>query len=166
MVVDGVVRGLLACRNLRIIEEKTIMSNKYIGRVLVADGDISTRMLIRMSLEDRGFFVELASNGVEALSKFDSDVFDIVLIDADLPGIGGISVCVNIRRRFSYDVPIVMLTDCGDAEFVGRLIEVGVADYITKPISWTLLGYLMLSILHSRRIMQVPDVAVTKKMAA
>jgi len=136
------------------------VSNKYIGRVLVAVGDISTRMLIRISLEDRGFFVDLASNGVEALSKFDSDVFDIVLLDVDLPGIGGIGVCENIRKHFSYDVPIVMITDCGDAEFVDRLFEVGVADYITKPISWTLLGYRMLSIFRSYRIMQLPDAPV------
>jgi DNA-binding response OmpR family regulator len=67
----------------------------------------------------------------EALERFGSEAFDVVLLDLMLPGMSGFEVCREIRR--SSDVPVVMLTARSDTHDVVAGLECGADDYVTKP---------------------------------
>jgi two-component system OmpR family response regulator len=99
--------------------------------LLVVDDDAEIRSLLAERLELAGYKVIAASNGVEmfsALNKFD---VALIILDLNLPGQDGLSLCRETRSRC--DIPIIMLTARSDA--IDRVIglEVGADDYVIKP---------------------------------
>jgi two-component system response regulator RegX3 len=102
-------------------------------RILVVDDERDIVEPVRYALEQDGFEVEAALDGVSALDLARRSTFDVVLLDVMLPGMSGIDVCRTLRSES--DVPIVMLT-ARDAE-VDRVLglELGADDYVTKPFS-------------------------------
>jgi two-component system KDP operon response regulator KdpE len=101
------------------------------ARVLVVDDEPEVRRALRTSLSGRGFDVQLAANGEEALAQFDRHHPDLVLLDLQLPGLGGLEVCAWIRERS--DVPIIILSVQGDEAVKVRALDLGADDYLTKP---------------------------------
>lgn len=101
------------------------------ARVLVIDDEPEVRRALRMALSGRGYDVQLAANGEEALAEFDRHHPDLVLLDLQLPGLSGLEVCQEIRERSS--VPIVILSVQGDEPTKVRALDLGADDYVTKP---------------------------------
>ncbi|HSL59731.1 MAG TPA: response regulator transcription factor [Acidimicrobiales bacterium] len=102
-------------------------------RILTVEDDERIRAAVKLALEDEGWIVEEADNGEDALSSFQRDPADVVLIDIMLPGIDGFEVCRSIRRNS--DVPIVMVTARADTHDVVAGLEAGADDYLTKPFA-------------------------------
>jgi two-component system KDP operon response regulator KdpE len=101
------------------------------GRVLVVDDDPQIRRVMRMTLTGHGYEVDDAKAGEEALEKVRDQRFDLVLLDMNMPGIGGLETCRAIRGQS--DVAIIMLT-VRDAEADKvEALDAGADDYITKP---------------------------------
>jgi two-component system response regulator RegX3 len=102
-------------------------------RVLVVEDEESFSDALAFLLRKEGFDVSVARSGTAALDQFDRDGADIVLLDLMLPGLSGLEVCRELRRRS--DVPVVMLTakDSEVDKVVG--LELGADDYVTKPFS-------------------------------
>jgi two-component system, OmpR family, response regulator RegX3 len=99
--------------------------------VLVVEDEESFIDALTLGLVREGFRVEVATDGVEALDRFDASPPDVVLLDVMLPRLSGIDVCRQLRSRSS--VPILMLT-AKTAEIDAVVgLEVGADDYITKP---------------------------------
>jgi two-component system response regulator RegX3 len=99
--------------------------------VLVVEDEESFVDALTLGLQREGFRVDVATDGVEALARFDEAPADVVLLDVMLPRLSGIDVCRQLRARSS--VPILMLTArTGEIDAVVGL-EVGADDYITKP---------------------------------
>ncbi len=99
--------------------------------VLVVEDETSYVEALTIGLTKEGFRVEVATDGVEALQRFDAVNPDVVLLDVMLPRISGIDVCRQLRKYSR--VPIIMVT-AKSAEIdtvVG--LEVGADDYVTKP---------------------------------
>ena len=99
--------------------------------ILVVDDEQSYRDALAVSLRREGFLVQVAADGLEAISQFETYRPALVLLDVMLPRMSGIDVCREIRAKSR--VPIIMLT-ARDAEIdtvVG--LEVGADDYVTKP---------------------------------
>ena len=99
--------------------------------ILVVDDEPSYRDALAVSLRREGFLVQVASDGFEALERFDAYKPELVLLDVMLPRMSGVDVCRELRARSR--VPIIMVT-ARDAEIdtvVG--LEVGADDYVTKP---------------------------------
>jgi len=99
--------------------------------VLIVEDEESFVDALQVGLRREGFAVQVARDGIEALTLFDALHPDLVLLDVMLPGISGIDVCREIRTRSK--APVIMLT-AKDSEIdtvVG--LEVGADDYITKP---------------------------------
>jgi two-component system response regulator RegX3 len=99
--------------------------------ILVVDDEPSYRDALAVSLRREGFLVQVASDGFEALERFDAYRPELVLLDVMLPRMSGVDVCRELRARSR--VPIIMVT-ARDAEIdtvVG--LEVGADDYVTKP---------------------------------
>ena len=102
-------------------------------RILAVEDDERIRAAVKLALEDEGWTVAEAANGEDALTQFQQEPADVVLIDIMLPGIDGFEVCRSIRR--ASDVPIVMVTARADTHDVVAGLEAGADDYLTKPFA-------------------------------
>jgi DNA-binding response OmpR family regulator len=102
-------------------------------RILTVEDDERIRTAVKLALEDEGWEVHEAEDGEEALSAFNAQPADVVLIDIMLPGIDGFDVCRSIRKES--DVPIVMVTARADTHDVVAGLEAGADDYLTKPFA-------------------------------
>lgn len=103
-------------------------------KILVADDAKDIRELLRIMLEDAGFEVILAHNGVEALEKFDDSV-NLVILDIMMPHCNGIDACNIIRGKA--EVPILFLTAKSAESDMIEGFEAGGDDYLIKPFSCT-----------------------------
>ena len=102
-------------------------------KILLVDDEPLIVKGLKYSLEQDGYETDSASDGEEALSKFASDNYDMILLDVMLPGVDGIEVCQRIRERSN--VPIIMITAKGaDMDKILGL-EYGADDYMTKPFN-------------------------------
>jgi two-component system KDP operon response regulator KdpE len=110
----------------------TEIENTGQGSILVVDDDSSTRRALRATLSGMGFTVVDAARGEEALSLVRVSWFDAVLLDVDMPGMGGMETCRSIRRSIAR-LPILMLTVLDSEDDKVLALDAGADDYITKP---------------------------------
>ncbi|NOY45421.1 MAG: response regulator [Deltaproteobacteria bacterium] len=111
-------------------------------RVLVADDEPTTRILIRATLERAGFEVIEAVDGDRAWEAFQTHLPDVVLLDVRMPGVDGLTLCRRIRDTHrGATVPVVVMTDRDDNEALEEAFESGATDFLGKPLSWRLLGH-------------------------
>ena len=101
-------------------------------RVLVVDDEPSLRKTLRTSLSASGFAVAEARSGEEALGVVQQQAFDLVLLDINMPGAGGIDTCRKIRS-FAPQVGIIMITVRDSENDKVHALEAGADDYVTKP---------------------------------
>jgi DNA-binding response OmpR family regulator len=101
--------------------------------ILLVDDEESVQKLLTYPLERDGFRVVQARSGDEALTRFESEPVDLVVLDVMLPRLDGLEVCKRLRARSS--VPIIMLTARDDELDKVLGLELGADDYITKPFS-------------------------------
>jgi two-component system, OmpR family, KDP operon response regulator KdpE len=103
-------------------------------RVLVVDDEPAIRRALRPPLLELGFQVAEASRGEEALLALRGATYDAVLLDVNMPGIGGIETLRRIRA-FAPRLPVLMLTVRDQEEDKVQALEMGADDYVTKPFS-------------------------------
>jgi two-component system KDP operon response regulator KdpE len=101
-------------------------------RVLVVDDESAVRKVIGITLRAVGFEVVESARGEEAVSLLGMSKFDAILLDINMPGIGGIAVCKAIRR-VAPEVPILMLTVRNSEDDKVEALDAGADDYVTKP---------------------------------
>jgi two-component system, OmpR family, response regulator len=101
--------------------------------ILLVDDEESVQKLLTYPLERDGYRVVQARDGDEALSRFDAEDVDLVVLDVMIPKVDGLEVCKRLRARSA--VPIVMLTARDDELDKVLGLELGADDYITKPFS-------------------------------
>jgi len=102
-------------------------------RILVVDDEKLLVKGIKFNLENDGYQVDVGYDGIEAVEKAKSGNYDLIILDLMMPGLDGLSACMEIRS-FSM-VPVVMLT--AKSEDTDKLLgfEYGADDYITKPFN-------------------------------
>jgi two-component system, OmpR family, KDP operon response regulator KdpE len=103
-------------------------------QILVVDDEPAIRRALRPPLVELGFQITEASRGEEALQTLRGGVFDVVLLDVNMPGIGGIETLRRIRA-FAPRLPILILTVRDQEEDKVTALELGADDYVTKPFS-------------------------------
>jgi DNA-binding response OmpR family regulator len=103
------------------------------ARILLVDDEQSIQTLLSYPLRRDGYEVVQATDGRQALDRFEEEPFDLVVLDLMLPKIDGLEVCRRLRTHSS--VPIIMLT--AKSEEIDKVVglEIGADDYITKPFS-------------------------------
>jgi DNA-binding NtrC family response regulator len=102
------------------------------GTVLVVDDEADTRDILRDRLEALGYHVLTAESGNECLDTLDRCSVQLVLLDVAMPGMNGLQVLGDIRRRKD-DVPVVMITAFGTIEQAVQAMRQGAYDFIPKP---------------------------------
>ncbi len=100
-------------------------------KALIVDDEPQMLMILEYLLTNRGFTVHKALNGAEAMAAFQSEAFDIVVLDVTMPRIGGVAVCQ--RMRATSDVPIIMVTARSQTEQILAGFDAGADDYVIKP---------------------------------
>ncbi|WP_378952797.1 ATP-binding protein [Pelosinus sp. sgz500959] len=114
--------------------------NEDIKKVLLAEDDMVSRNMVTIMLKQKGFEVTAVENGIEAVSAFEKNKFNVILMDVNMPYMDGYSATATIRskeKQMNYRTPIIAMTAYalkGDRE---KCLEVGMDDYISKPISLT-----------------------------
>lgn len=103
-------------------------------KILLIEDDPDIRMALIDDFEQEGYEVDFAETGTEGLKKGENLDHDIILLDLMLPGINGIEICKELRRR-GVGTPIIIVT--AKSQDIDKVVglEVGADDYVTKPFS-------------------------------
>ncbi|MDQ1468802.1 MAG: two-component system, OmpR family, operon response regulator KdpE [Bryobacterales bacterium] len=99
--------------------------------ILVVDDEPQLRRTMKATLTDLGYSVIEAKTGEEALEKMRSDSPDLVLLDLNMPGIGGLETCRAIRE--TADTPVIVLSVRNTERDKVQALDAGADDYVTKP---------------------------------
>ena len=103
------------------------------ARILIVDDEPQIRRVMRATLVARGYMVSTARSGEEALEKVREERFDLILLDINMPGIGGIETCRILRSQG--EIPIVILSVRNAEKEKIEALDAGADDYVTKPFS-------------------------------
>ncbi len=103
-------------------------------RILLVDDDASLRKVLEFNLEQEGYTVVSASNGSEGLKFYDAENPDIVITDIKMPGMDGIDLLKEIKRR-DIEKLVIVVTAFGTIDTAIEAMKLGAHDYITKPFN-------------------------------
>lgn len=103
------------------------------GRILIVDDEPQLRRIMRTTLSSAGYEVDDARNGEESLVKLREYRPDLILLDINMPGMGGLAACRAIRA--DSPVPIIMLTVRNSEADKVHALDAGADDFVTKPFS-------------------------------
>ena len=104
------------------------------GRVLIVDDEPNVRLVFRTTLESDGCLVDEATGGEEALEHLQSGLCDVVLLDLQMPGVGGMEVLRRLRDDGN-NVPVVIITAHGSVPDAVEAMKLGIIDFLSKPIT-------------------------------
>ncbi len=106
-------------------------------RILVVDDNENNRDILARRLGSRGYEVEVAVDGFQALEMIGDGVYDLIILDIMMPGMSGLEVLEKLRQRFSRaELPILMATAKSDSRDMVDALQLGANDYVTKPIDF------------------------------
>ena len=108
--------------------------------VLVVDDETPIRELLRRFLEDEGFRVETAADGVQALARLEAASFDIVMSDLDMPNLGGTELVARLKAK-SPEAIAIILTGYPTLDTVIAALQQGCDDYLMKPVNLALVRH-------------------------
>ena len=101
-------------------------------RLLFIEDDQHIRAALKLALEDEGYEIIEAADGLKGLSAFETTSVDLVLLDLRLPDLSGFEVCRLLRAKSL--VPIIIVTAQTDTHDLVAGLEAGADDYVTKPV--------------------------------
>lgn len=135
----------------------TALGSQELARVLIVDDEADIRAGLRLLLEPLDADVDVAENGLEALSRLESHGADIVLTDLQMPGMTGAELLAQVKRRWPATI-VVVLTGYGTIQAAVRCMQQGASHFLTKPFDnqeiSTLVGRLVRQV--ARRLDPVP----------
>lgn len=104
-------------------------------QILIVEDEPRIAHLIRRGLKEEGYAVDIASDGEQALDKFEINSYDLVIMDIMIPKKNGLAVCADIRSS-NTDIPILLLTAKSSVEDRVVGLRSGADDYLVKPFSF------------------------------
>lgn len=104
--------------------------------LVVDDSKVMREMMIACLRGQDGFTFDQASSGLEAIEQLSLKPFDLLLLDLNMPDIGGIEVVEFVRSQDKIcNVPIIIVTTRGDEDSKAKAMKVGATRYLTKPFA-------------------------------
>jgi putative two-component system response regulator len=133
---------------------KMIMNDKTTkqARILIADDETSVRTLISRSLTDKGHDCTAVSDGFQILEKLESEEYDLILMDINMPGKSGIETLDEIMSKYP-DAAVIMITAISDIDTAIELMKKGAFDYIVKPLDLDMLSMRIEKAMDKRRLL-------------
>ena len=114
------------------------------ARILIIDDEAPTRENLQRYLQMEGHTVVVAENGNLGLSQAHAELFDLILCDIMMPGLTGFEVLAHVRAEPALTrTPFIFLTGSTEKDHIARGLQMGAADYITKPFSLMEVGALI-----------------------
>jgi two-component system copper resistance phosphate regulon response regulator CusR len=134
--------------------------------ILVAEDDAPLAEFLHQRLEQEQFSVKMVSNGADAEQLASDQPCDLVILDLNLPGDGGLDVLRGIRSKRP-DLPVVIVTDAGMVEERVRGLDAGADDYVAKPFAFAELAARIRAVLRrgnrpARAILQIGDLELDR----
>jgi len=110
---------------------------KAMGHILVVEDDKINRIVVTRMLKERGYTFDTAHNGIEALALHENNIYNVILMDIQMPEMDGIETTKYIRKReglwkYTPIIALTALTLTGDKE---QLLSVGIDEYLPKPVT-------------------------------
>ena len=116
--------------------------NSESNHILVVDDDELARLEIVRSVEQGGYTVSQAENGLRALDMLREGSFDLVLLDLLMPGMDGFEVLRKMKTDAALShVPVIVITAVEDRDIAHKSIDLGAVDHISKPVNHQLLSH-------------------------
>jgi two-component system, OmpR family, response regulator len=100
-------------------------------KILIVDDDPHIRELLKVLLQNEGYVIYEADDGLKALRFLEADKVDMVILDIMMPNMDGWELCQEVRKQ--YDLPMLMLTAKGETMQKVKGFELGTDDYLVKP---------------------------------
>jgi two-component system, OmpR family, copper resistance phosphate regulon response regulator CusR len=107
----------------------------YMAKLLVVEDEIKTARTLQQGLEEHGYSVLVAHDGVSAEELVAQHRFDLIIMDVIIPRLGGLELCKRLRER-GYHMPVIMVTALGLTSDKLRGFDSGSDDYLTKPFDF------------------------------
>jgi CheY-like chemotaxis protein len=105
-------------------------------KILLVDDETDIRMLFRLALQNAGFTVKEASDGLEAIGQLQVEEFDGVVLDISMPRLDGVSAIDTFKiMRHGRNVPVIIMTALSDPQLKQRALDKGAVAYLVKPIA-------------------------------
>jgi class 3 adenylate cyclase len=105
------------------------------ARILVVDDVAENREILQLRLESRGYVVETAVDGADALARIAASPPDLILLDVMMPGIDGFEVCRRLRADSAIPfVPIILVTASNETKSLVTGLDAGADDFLSKPV--------------------------------
>src|SRR5215467_2213580 len=101
-------------------------------KILIADDEPSNRKILEQELAYKGFAVNTALGGKDALLKMDAAPPDLLILDYMMPDLNGLEVLKQLRKKGN-DTPVIMITAYGSVERAVEVMKAGAYDFITRP---------------------------------
>jgi DNA-binding NtrC family response regulator len=130
-----------------------IMKNQNLVRILIVDDEPAICNVFEEFLAQEGYDIDTAYSGEEALEILTAQRHDLVLLDLKMPGMGGLEVLKEIRKR-SYQVGVVVITGVHDLDLAREVQKQGALDYLNKPIDLKLIASTVCFALKKQRIIK------------
>ena len=122
-------------------------------KILIVDDDKDLCFNLTSILKEEGHEVIAASNGIKALNALAKSAPDLVLLDMKLPGMDGVELLQEIKRKAG-NLPVIMLTANSDVKSAVKAMKLGAYDYITKPFDDEELILIIKKALHTQYLCQ------------
>jgi DNA-binding response OmpR family regulator len=103
-------------------------------RILLVDDSKAIRLLVGRIIESLGYTVDSVSSGEEGLTRLGKESYQLAVIDITMPGMDGVEMVRTMRDRGDI-TPVVILTSQRSPDRMGDLDELGVEDYLVKPVT-------------------------------
>jgi len=135
-------------------------------RILVAEDDAPLAEFLHQRLEEEQFAVQVVSDGKEAQRMVSTEQYDLVLLDLNLPGAGGLDLLRGIRSK-NPDLPVLIVTGSTMVEERVRGLDAGADDYVGKPFAFAELAARIRAILRrgnrpARAVLQIEDLELDR----
>jgi two-component system, OmpR family, response regulator ResD len=105
--------------------------SKQAAHILLVDDNDVLREGLQLSLEQLGYSMHAAANGEQALQIFQANQIDVALLDVQMPGMDGVTLCAELRKR--HMIPVIFISTLQRQEDQQRLGQLGLIDFLRKP---------------------------------
>lgn len=131
----------------KIFEKKT-----NTGKILVVDDEPGMVMVVSKFLKHNGYEVITAQDGLECISKSETDLPDLILLDMVMPNMDGQTALVKLGASDkTKDIPVIMVTALSDEKNISSAQKGGAVEYVVKPFDYTVLLEKIAKALKSKR---------------